>query len=93
MGARRHWDAPEGRPQLVSRAKAADASPVTAQIASASIFTGLDVLFFAVVGAVLAVAAVVARVVIGNKPRTFELPAVAAPAQIAEERTEQAVAS
>ena len=79
------------RAQLVSEAKAADASRVTTQLASAFILTGLDVLFFAIVGALLAVVAVVARLVIGNKPRTFELP-VAPTVQIADEPAEQAVA-
>lgn len=62
---------------------------MTTQIASAAIFTGLDVLFFAIVGVLLAAVAVVARVAIGNKPRTFELP-VAPPVQIADEPAEQA---
>jgi hypothetical protein len=73
----------------LSKAKAADASGVTTQLASASIFTGLDVLFFAVVGVLLAAVAVAARVAIGKKPRPAELPA---PAQIVAEPAEQAVA-
>ena len=76
---------------------------MTTHLATTFIFTGLDLLFLAAVGVVLAAAAVVARLVIGNKPRTFELPA-AAPAhipdelpisagQIADEPAEQAAAS
>ena len=76
----------------MSAAKAADASRVTTQLANAAIFTGLDVLFFAVVGVLLAAVAVVARVAIGNKPRVAEPPAVV-PAQIGEQPAEQAVAS
>jgi hypothetical protein len=63
---------------------------VTTQLANAFILTGLDAVFFAVVGALLATVAVVARLAIGNRPRTFELP-LAPPAQIGEEQPEQAV--